>query len=607
MPRVAIYARYSSDNQQEASIEDQVRLCRERATCEGWEIANIYTDHAISGASLLRPGIQQLMQDVLGGKTDIVLSEALDRISRDQEDIAGLYKRMQFASVVLVTLSEGEISSLHIGLKGTMNAIFLKDLADKTRRGLRGRIEKGKSGGGNSFGYAVVKRIDERGEYARGERCIDDEEAAIVRQIFADYANGISPRAIATALNRCGVSAPTGGDWGASTIYGNRERGTGILNNELYIGKLVWNRLRYMKDPDTGKRVSRPNPEDAIVRYDVPELRIIEQELWDRVKDIQGEYNKRDTPLWTKNRPKNLFSGILKCGCCGGGFTISSGDTLCCATSRNKGTCDNRLTMKREVLEASVLNALRDNLMDEALCEEFCKAYTARVNELRIHHNASLKNYRAELARLERAREEICDSICNGVPTEFIKERAIRIQNRREELQKILETMQEAPILFHPNMASRYQKEIRNLLASLGDKIARAEASRILRSLIDQIVLTPQEGGKQLSVDLIGDLAGILSIATKQGRPVIENELSKLQPVNENDEGDASGDSGNADSAVILAVVAGNRPRHQPKTANEAVLAMVAGDRTSRRKTAGNVTIPAVVAGAGFEPATFRL
>ena len=129
MTRVAIYARYSSDNQREASIEDQVRLCRERAEREGWTIANIYTDHAISGSSvMLRPGVQSLIQDALNNQFDIVVSEALDRISRDQEDIAGIYKRLQFSSVAMLTLSEGDISELHIGLIGTMNALFLNCL-----------------------------------------------------------------------------------------------------------------------------------------------------------------------------------------------------------------------------------------------------------------------------------------------------------------------------------------------------------------------------------------------------------------------------------------------------------------------------------------------
>lgn len=81
------------------------------------------------------------MQDAVAGKFEIILAEAMDRLSRDQADIAAVFKRLRFAGVAIVTLSEGEIGDLHIGLKGTMNALFLKDLADKTRRGLRGRVE----------------------------------------------------------------------------------------------------------------------------------------------------------------------------------------------------------------------------------------------------------------------------------------------------------------------------------------------------------------------------------------------------------------------------------------------------------------------------------
>jgi DNA invertase Pin-like site-specific DNA recombinase len=240
MTKVAIYARYSSSNQREASIEDQVRLCQERAAREGWTVTQTYTDHAISGASLIRPGIQALMSDAQSGKFDLVIAESLDRISRDQEDIAGLYKRLTFAGVRIITLSEDPISELHIGLKGTMGALYLKDLADKTRRGLRGRVEDGKSGGGNSYGYDVVKSFTDAGDPERGQRTINDRQAAIVRQIFNDYAAGKSPRAIAMALNKQNIPAPSGskkakGGWGPSTINGNWQRGTGILNNELVI------------------------------------------------------------------------------------------------------------------------------------------------------------------------------------------------------------------------------------------------------------------------------------------------------------------------------------------------------------------------------------
>ena len=287
--RVALYARYSSDSQRDASIADQLRLCRLRAEKEGWTVVEEYTDHAISGSSMiLRSGIQALIMDSSRGRFDMIMAEAMDRLSRDQEDIAGIFKRMTYADVKMFTLSEGEITHLHVGLKGTMNDLFLKDLADKTRRGLRGRVEDGKSGGGLCYGYDVVKKFDDRGEAIRGDRTINETEAAVVRRIFADYLEGKSSRTIAMELNREAIAGPQGSEWGPSTIHGNPKRGTGILNNELYIGKLVWNRLRYIKDPDTGRRVSRLNPESEWVTQDVPELRLVDQEVWDAVKERQN-------------------------------------------------------------------------------------------------------------------------------------------------------------------------------------------------------------------------------------------------------------------------------------------------------------------------------
>jgi len=93
-----------------------------------------------------------------------------------------------------------------------------------------------------------------------------------------------------------------------STIHGNRLRGTGILNNELYIGRLVWNRLRYVKDPETGKRVSRLNPDSGWIVQSVPGLRIVDQELWERVKTRQGTLEagcgSGEKPVSNRNTPR---------------------------------------------------------------------------------------------------------------------------------------------------------------------------------------------------------------------------------------------------------------------------------------------------------------
>jgi site-specific DNA recombinase len=153
--RAAIYARYSSDLQREASIEDQVEVCRRYAEAQGWTVLRDYFDRAASGSSRFRPGYQDLLATAARHEFDVVVAEALDRLTRDQEDVAALFKALTFHGVQLSTLAEGAITELHVGLKGTMNALFLKDLAAKTHRGLRGRIKEKRAAGGLSFGYAV--------------------------------------------------------------------------------------------------------------------------------------------------------------------------------------------------------------------------------------------------------------------------------------------------------------------------------------------------------------------------------------------------------------------------------------------------------------------
>lgn len=415
MMRVALYARYSSDQQRQASIEDQFRLCRLYAEKQGWAIADSYEDRAVSGASLIRPGIQTLLSDALRGRFEVVLAEALDRISRDQEDVAGVFKRTAFAGVKIITLSEGEITHLHVDLKGTMNALFLKDLADKTRRGLRGRIEAGKAGGGLCYGYDIVKRNDAAGELIRGERRINEREAEIVRHIFREFAAGKSPRAIAVDLNRQGLPGPFGRAWGDTTIRGHACRGNGVVNNELYIGCLVWNRQRFIKDPSTGKRVSRRNPETEWIRTDVPELRIVDDALWRAVKDRQAEIAKafagvtigvreaRAKRMHATNRPAFLLSGLLVCGCCQGKYGIVNKDRYGCLNHHRRGSCENPCTIRRGEIEQRTLAGLTDRLVSAEAVAEAVRAYHEEMNR---QNHGDVRRRRLTARRWRRSSED---------------------------------------------------------------------------------------------------------------------------------------------------------------------------------------------------------
>ncbi len=518
MTRIAIYARYSSDHQRDASIEDQVRVCREKADKEGWTVTQVYTDHAVSGASLIRPGVQMLLQDAQAGKFDLILSEALDRLSRDQADIASIRKRLQFVGIGMVTLAEGEINELHIGLKGTMNALFLKDLADKTRRGQRGRVEAGKSGGGLPYGYDV----EELGQFK-----INACEAQIVVRIFEEYAAGLPPKKIAARLNAEHVPNRSGKGWSASTINGNRQRGTGILNNDLYVGRRIWNRTRKMKDPDTGVRLSRPNPPEMWVINEVPELRILPQELWDKAKARQKDLNERERPFWTKQRPVNLFSFLLKCGDCGGGYSKISLTNYGCSNARNKGeaVCGNRRTVNQTDLEYTILTTIRSRLMEPELVTAFCEEYTGHINKLRMTHNTSLHAYEAELEKIDRQEKRMVQAIMDGFANETLKVQMNALEDRKRELKSLLAGQAKAPTLLHPRMAQRYREEVTGLIDALNDEKHRPEAAHLIRSLIKEIVISPQNDSKRVIVDIHGDLAGILNMANGKPDGHVENEL----------------------------------------------------------------------------------
>ncbi|WP_343206316.1 recombinase zinc beta ribbon domain-containing protein [Azospirillum lipoferum] len=273
-----------------------------------------------------------------------------------------------------------------------------------------------------------------------------------------------------------------------------------------------------MKDPNTGKRVSRHNPESEWVVQEVPELRIVDQEVWDAVKARQKTFaftvTKGEEPDGTLNdrrRPKHLFAGLVKCGCCGGGYSMISKNLLGCSTSRNKGTCRNLRNIRRDALEASVLNGLRTHLMDPALFKEFCDAFTREMNRLRIEQSANVIGHRKELERVQRELDRAIQAILDGVPGIQLKDKIGRLETRKAELIAMLSTASEPPPLLHPNMAEVYRQRIARLHERLQSEETKAEAVDILRGLVDRITLQPDGNG--LAIVLRGDLAAMLSFA----------------------------------------------------------------------------------------------
>ena len=512
--RVAIYARYSSDLQSDASIEDQVRLCKERAKQEGWRVVAVYSDRAISGATHLRPGYQKVLEDARKHQFDILLAEALDRLSRDQEHIASLYKQLSFSGSRLVTLAEGDVSELHVGLKGTMNALFLKDLADKIRRGQRGRMAASRSPGGLPYGYDVLRELGPDGEPERGKRRANPAQAVVIQRIFSAYSNGASPRAIASQLNAERVPAPRGGLWNASTINGNRRRRDGILWNEMYLGRLIYNRQRFVKDPDTGRRVPKPNVQKDWVVVEVPELRIIEKDLWDRVHQLKRRSATKKPQDF--RRPKRLLSGLIRCGVCGGAYTIIGEERLGCSVHREKGTCKNGRTMRVSKLEDRVLSGIKERLLEPDLIAEFAREYQREFNKRQREAVARQAGAKADLKAVEAKIERIMVAIEDGADVGRFRDRLLELERNRLTLQQSLSDVagSDRVIQIRPNLSEIYRRKVGELREALNsDADTRIQAIAILRTLIDKIVLHPGAKRGEMAVEMHGQLASIVNLA----------------------------------------------------------------------------------------------
>ncbi|MBP2147446.1 recombinase family protein [Xanthobacter flavus] len=501
--RAGVYARFSSDKQDGRSIEDQAALCAAYAERQGWVVAEVYSGFAVSGASVHgRFAFERLVQDARRGAFDVILTEDLDRLSRNQADIAALYERMTFAGVEIWTVADGRVSEMHVGLKGTMSALFLRNLALKTHRGLQGRIREGKSAGGRCFGYRVA---------GTGVREIHDGEAEVVRRIFTEFADGSSPREIVARLNAEGVTGPRGGQWNASTINGSRERANGIIRNELYAGRLVWNRQRFVKDPDTGKRVSRPNAAGARHVVELPELRIVPPELWDQV---QRRLTGRGPNAPMQRKPRHLLSGLCRCGACGGSFIVAAPNKLGCSTRREKGTCDNRRLISLKMLEQRILGALQEHLLHPEVLERVTAAYLAERRRLRANSTRAEAQRLKRLGEIERETTRIVDTIAKTDlpdPTALVA-RLNALTAEAKALQGKPEGAEPEVIEFHPAIVSRYSEIVRKLRAEIESRPAeeRAPVIEMARRLIERVVIFPNDDVQGRDLELHGTLAALL-------------------------------------------------------------------------------------------------
>jgi site-specific DNA recombinase len=398
----AIYARYSTDRQNERSIDDQERNCRKYADARGLSVVSVFHDAAMSGATLERSGFQALLSQARsrGCPFAHVIVDDLSRLSRDLGDTWNIiFNELEGNGIVLEDVTTG-MSSDNPAARATFGALALvNDMARQsvrrqTRRGLEGLVLAGLHPGGKCYGYKTVPGPDSDGEN-RKVKVIEAEEAKVVRRIFEAAARGEGSHALARTLNReeipapydkMGYRKPAGHGWSHTTIRN-------ILRNEHYIGIVTWGTSRWDRRGKFKRRRPRPNEdEQGVIRKEYPKLRIIPQGLWDRVQARLGEPKRLGVP---RTVHPSALSDLLECGVCGNNMSFvgsskgGSGSGLYrnikCSANHSKGPeiCPNGTTISEGKMVAALAALMRSLAEDERLFARFEQTF----NNLRAEHN----------------------------------------------------------------------------------------------------------------------------------------------------------------------------------------------------------------------------
>ena len=303
--------------------------------------------------------------------------------------------------------------------------------------------------------------------------------------------------------------------------HGNATTGVGILNNELYIGRLVHGRREYRLNPETGKRGKAiMNPASSLTITEVRHLRIIDDELWQQVK-LRQEATRRAQRegIDRARKPKFLFSKLTKCGFCGGGFTTESRDELRCHNYRAAGSsvCTNGRIIKRKEVEQRVLAALQRRFFTKERLDEWTRLYVAERNRLRAERRAKQSDAPRELASINTRSKQILELLLNGFRDEAWKQELQQIEQRRTELEALIaaDKAEPPPPVLHPKMAQVFEQKIGQLASALEHEDAelRENARQALRGFIDRIVIPPGDALLQI----VGDLGSMLTAAGGDG------------------------------------------------------------------------------------------
>jgi site-specific DNA recombinase len=518
--RCAVYARFSSEKQSPLSIDDQVRKCREYAEPRGWSLldSHIYSDEAISGATDDRLGLRRMLAAATGEVKpfDVVLVDDTSRISRTLKDSFTIHDELRFAGVRLIFVSQGidtdsEQAEVLLATHGIVDSLYLKELGKKVHRGVEGKALSGLHTGGRCFGYRNVPiedatRTDQHGRpLITGVRLeAREDQAGIIRRIFEMYAGGNSLQKIAKQFNAERVISPQpqkgriSRSWCPSSIRT-------ILRNERFHGRVVWGKTVKVRSK-SGKRIYKRTTADKWVVREIPEQRIVSEELWASVqariaivKQVYGEIGRKGGMQGRSVSSPYLFSGLLRCSECGANVSIVSGrwrgrsDVVYgCPqnTFRGASVCTNGVRVFRRALEERLLHGLQQQIMRPEAVEYILESFEGQLLK-------ALDNLGGELDRMHRRKQELEREVGNLAHVvaqgDFSPALRAALVDREREMgeitAKLFESRPDSLRVKLRNIRSFVELHMRDIRAIVNSDVAQTRA--IFAKHIEKITLTP--------------------------------------------------------------------------------------------------------------------
>lgn len=500
--RAICLGRHSSELQNPKSADDQIREAIAYCERHGWIVVRTEKDEARTGRTTVgRSGFYNVMAAAEAGECDVVVVEDISRMARDAADMLMAARKLSELDVVICTLGGGVIGGLELAIRAQMAQEQSEETARRVKRGHRSAAKDGRAIGGVAYGYLVLDEPDEHG----GKRGIDETKAKVVLRVFKDLAAGMSPHAVCSALNGEGVPAPSGKLWRPKVITGHPGLKHGIARNPLYVGKLVYGKTNSRLIASTGKIKVTAGPTSEQIIKDLPHLRIVPDDLWQEVQEILDErsaklHNEKGERVPNRVRqPPYLFSGLIRCGCCGHGFNMVSHHLGCEGRRQNTG-CTNRRRVSREELQEAVLTGLKERLLQPQILDLYLDEYRKEVEMAVAEQGDRSVTVESRLKEVDREIANTMDIVragaIRGHAAELLNEELDRLGAQKKQLQRETRRAPPPPPLSLETCAviERLQALLDNLNEALtGPERDAARARDAIRSFVTRIEVVPLE------------------------------------------------------------------------------------------------------------------